>query len=212
MIILMLLATGSLMCTAQPRPDARADTVWLLAPSAANDAVHAFDTEQSLRERYGDSAVTRQRVNLGEGETAPGLVLFANDGGRRLEIAFQDTVALTKPTRVTLRGAATRWFVYPGVTLGTHLDALERLNAGPFVLMGLGWDYAGTVMNWSNGKLATLWPRNARGEQSVVLRLEAGRPAAEAALARKVVGDREFPSSAMRKLNPQVYEMSIRPR
>lgn len=212
MTIWMLLVASGLTWTAPSRHQAPGDTLWLLAPSAANDAVHASDTERSLRVRYGNTAVTRERVQLGEGETAPGLVLFASDPSRRLEIQFDDTVSLTTPARVTVTEPRTRWFLYPGITIGTHLDALERLNAGPFVLLGLGWDYAGTVMNWSNGRLATLWPRTPDGEQSVFLRLDREATGAAAALARDVRGDREFPSRAMRRLNPHVYQMSIRPR
>jgi hypothetical protein len=211
MTIWMLLLASGLTWT-PVRQHARGDTLWLLASSPANDAVHASDTEQSLRMRYGDAAVTRERVQLGEGETAPGLVLFARDPERRLEIQLADTVSLTTPIRATVTARGTRWFVYPGVTIGTRLDALERLNAGLFVLLGLSWDYAGTVMNWSGGKLATLWPRGPRGDQSVVLRLRAGTTPAEVDLARGVGGDREFSSRAMRKLNPHVYEVSIRPR
>jgi hypothetical protein len=211
MTIWMLLIASAITSTAPSRPQASVDTLWLLAPNAANDAIHSTDTEAALRARYGRAAVTRERVQLGEGETAPGLVLFANDPERRLEIQFADTVALTTPTWVTVREPGTRWFLYPGVTIGTHLDRLEQLNEGPFVLAGLGWDYAGTVMNWSNGRLATLWPRDARGDQWVFLRLDGGSTA-DTALTNRVRGDRQFPSAAMRQLNPHVYEMGIRPR
>lgn len=188
------------------------DTLWLLGPEAADDGVHATDSERSLRDRYGDAAVTRERVQLGEGQTAPGVILFADDSTRRLEIQFEDTIGLTQPIRATVKEPASGWTLYPGVTIGTRLDALERFNGGPFVLTGLGWDYAGTVLDWSNGKLATLWPRSPSGAQSVFIRLNRGPTATEADLARGLQGDRELSSTAMRELNPHVYEISVRPR
>jgi hypothetical protein len=208
MNIALLLVAGSLGCKA-PAPQ---DTAWLRAPSPVRDGIHASDTEQSLRARYGESAVTRDRVQLGEGQTAPGLVLYATDPRRRLEIQFIDTVRLTTPIRATVTEPGSLWIVYPGITIGTCLDSLERLNAGPFVLLGFDWDYAGTVMSWSDGRLAAQWPRDREGAQSVLLRLEPGITPAEVALARGLAGDREFRSTAMRKLNPHVYEISVRPR
>src|SRR5688500_10995593 len=62
----------------------RADTLWLLASNPADDAVHASDTEATLRARYGADNVTPDRIDLGEGQTAPGTVLFPNDSSRRL--------------------------------------------------------------------------------------------------------------------------------
>jgi hypothetical protein len=47
----------------------------------------------------------------------------------------EDTIALTSPIWATVSEPGTRWF--PGVTIGTDLVALERLNAGPFEPLGL---------------------------------------------------------------------------
>jgi hypothetical protein len=208
MNIALLLVAGTLACKA-PTPQ---DTVWLRAPSSVDDGIHASDTEPSLRARYGESAVTRDRVQLGEGQTAPGLVLYASDPHRRLEIQFLDTIGLTMPIRATVSEPGSLWVLHPGIVIGTRLDSLERVNAGPFVLLGFDWDYAGTVMNWSHGRLAALWPRDRDDAQSVLLRLEPGITPTEVALARGLEGEREFSSTAMRKLNPRVYEISIRPR
>jgi hypothetical protein len=36
------------------------------------------------------------------------------------------------------------------------LRQLRKLNGKPFVLLGIGWDYSGTVVSWEGGKLKRL--------------------------------------------------------
>jgi hypothetical protein len=43
-------------------------------------------------------------------------------------------------------GGACEWKAAHGITLGTSLVQLERLNRHPFTLAGFGWDYGGRVL------------------------------------------------------------------
>lgn len=106
----------------------RTDTLWLFASDPADDAVHATDTEATLRARYGAENLASERIHLGEGETAPGTVLFPNDSSRRLTVIWEDTVARTRPTRVTVGSRRTRWCVIPGVSMGTSLLGLAFIT------------------------------------------------------------------------------------
>ncbi|MCR4340124.1 MAG: hypothetical protein NUW01_09610, partial [Gemmatimonadaceae bacterium] len=124
------------------------DTLWLFASDPADDAVHASDTEATLRARYGAGNLASERIHLGESQTVPGTVIFPNDSSRRLTVIWEDSVARTRPTRVTIGSRRTRWFVIPGVSIGTSLSELESLNGKPFKLFGFSWDYAGTVSGW----------------------------------------------------------------
>lgn len=193
---------------------AAADTLWLFAADPAGDAVHATDTETTLRARYGTDNVAAERIHLGEGQTAPGTVLFPNDSSRRLTVIWDDTVARVRPARVTVGGRRTRWFVIPGVSLGTSLSELERLNGRPFRLFGFSWDYAGTVNGWQGGRLDSLWRGGPENKVLVWLRLRPDSAGYASAHSRQVAGDRIFPSSlsAMRALNPRVYDLFIEPR
>jgi hypothetical protein len=191
-------------------PAAGRDTLWLLAPEPGRDAVHAADTEATLRARYGARHVARARISLGEGETAPGTVLFGDDPARRLTVRWEDTVRRARPVEARVDGFPTRWAVAPGVSLGTRLSALERLNGRPFRLFGFAWDYGGTVAGWEGGRLDTVWPG-----RRVRLRLEPDpEGGADRALARQVRGDRLFSSAhpAMRALDPRVYDLAVVPR
>lgn len=97
-----------------------ADTAWLLAPNPRGDAVHLSDTQATLRIRYGAAQVRVQRIETGEGETVPGVVLVPNDSARRLEIEWGDTATQNKPSRVTTRATARS-----GASTGSSFPACE---------------------------------------------------------------------------------------
>jgi hypothetical protein len=203
--------------TARPRDSGTSVTTassdWLLAPDSANDAVHASDSEATLRARYGADNVAPARVDIGEGETTPGIAIYPRDPRRRLAVEWGDTIARAHPTRVRIDGDSTTWKVAPGVSIGTRLSELERLNGRPFELFGFQFDYEGTVDNWQGGRLDSLW-RAAPGRRHLVwVRL---RPdsTADSALWSSVMGDRVFSSAhpAMRALDPRVYDLFIEAR
>ena len=214
----ILLLTAAFLVSAcakqeSPRAGAGRDTLWLIARDPANDAVHATDSEASLRRRYGDSNVVAGAVNVGEGETEAGTILFPRDSTRRLTIMWADSLKRTHPTNVEVDGSPTRWVVFPGVSLGTSLADLERLNGRPFRLFGMDFDYSGTVESWEGGRLDSLWTPTGESRRFVGLRLQPNNGGDSAAYAR-VMGERLFSSSdsAMRVLNPKVYDLFVGPR
>jgi hypothetical protein len=123
-----------------------------------------------------------------------------------LDISWSDTVARARPEFIRVSRGST-WRVVPGVGIGTSLEELEELNDGTFETTGFGWDYGGTVIGWSGGRLDSLW------SDRVIVRL-APADDAPAELEAQVLGDRNYPSEhpAMQALNPTVYEILIRPR
>lgn len=195
-----------------PAPVPR-DTLWLLGRSPADDAVHRTDTEADLIQRYGALNVRRDSIALGEGESSPGTLLFPSDSLRRVEILWRDTIDFREPYRVEIRGAASRWFVAPGVSLGTTLAELERLNGRPFLLFGFGWDYSGTINSWDGGRLDSLWRDDAGSGALVGVRV-GPRTGAGTPIANAVAGEKLFKSShpSMAALNPDVYDLWVEPR
>jgi hypothetical protein len=94
--------------------DARAGD-WLIVPGQRVGLIDPAATEQSLIEAYGDEAVEWGRIELGEGETVPGTILFRADSTRRLEIFWQDTVArASRLARRSPRGADAGHSPLPG--------------------------------------------------------------------------------------------------
>jgi hypothetical protein len=168
-----------------------------------------------LRERFGEEHVQTARVPWGgaEGDYNEGTVLFGKDPNTRLEIFWRDTPGKRNPEWVSVRGDRSRWRTPAGVTLGTHLRMLQTLNAGPFRLLGFGTDVSGTVMSWSNGRLAAQDSAECRVRLRLGLARESTRDG-RSPLFRQLIGEREFSSGhpAMQSLNPSVYELFLQYR
>jgi hypothetical protein len=176
---------------------------WQLSPTRSAP-INRETSEAELQRRYGASAVGSIRVELGEGETAPGTVLYASDSLRRLEIIWRDTLTRRQPARLVVRGDRSQWQVGPGVSLGTSLKDLERLNRQPFTLAGFGWDYAGVITDWKGGALDSALI-------GVKLYLDPGPAQRESAAYSQVLGDRDYSSTLppMQQLNPKVAQIFV---
>jgi hypothetical protein len=168
-----------------------------------------------LRERFGEQNVQRAPVPWGgaEGDYNEGTVLFPDDEHGRLQIFWRDGAAQRQPEWVSVRGERSRWRTSSGASLGTHLQALERLNGRPFRLLGFATDVSGTVMSWSGGRLDEQDTERCR----VRLRLQVPWPRTDhgrSSLYRQLIGERDFSSGhpAMQALDPLVYELFLQYR
>jgi hypothetical protein len=144
-------------------------------------------------------------VEIGEGETRPGTVVFPDDPRRRLSIVWRERPSPAGRIWLMIDGES-RWRGYRDIGLGTDLRTLERLNGRPFALAGFAWDYGGTVVDWRGGALASTATERCR----LIVRLEPPS-SARRDLVDQVIGDRDFPSDhpAMRALNPAAYQVIL---
>jgi len=158
-----------------------------------------------LARTFAPSALRDAAVEIGEGETRPGTVVFPGDPRRRLSVVWRDRPSPGGKIWLMVDGES-RWRGYRDVGLGTDLRTLERLNGRPFVLAGFAWDYGGTVVDWRGGALASAATERCR----LIVRLEPPRSAPRD-LVDQVIGDRDFPSDhpAMRALNPAAYQIIL---
>jgi hypothetical protein len=169
-------------------------------------------TAADLRAKFGAENVKTAQVPWGgsEGDYREGTVLFDGDPTARLEVHWRDTANKRDPDWVSVRGKQTRWHSPGGITLGTSLRVIERLNGGPFRLIGFGSDVQGTVMSWSGGKLEAQNANRCR----VRMRLGPDWDNADAkarGLMDQTDGASEFSSGhpAMQGLNPTVNELFL---
>lgn len=185
-------------------PADSAQSEWRIVPAHSAGPLTSETSEADLRQRYGAGSVDSSRIQIGEGETVAGTVLYPGDSLRRAEIVWQDSVARRRPSRLILRGSRSLWQVGPGISLGTSLQELERLNGRPFTLAGFGWDYAGVVTDWKGGALDSALA-------GVKLYLDPGPAQKESAPYSQVLGDRDYSSAlpAMRQLAPRVYQIFV---
>ncbi|HEY5060304.1 MAG TPA: hypothetical protein VII52_02160 [Gemmatimonadaceae bacterium] len=165
-------------------------------------------TAAQLRSRYGASNVSRESIDIGEGEHQSATILFKDDSTRRVQILWRDTVKERSPATVEIHSTNTHWRTPTGLTTGMTLRAIERLNGRPFRLYGFGFDGSGVVRSWASGKLAT--------PESAACRLGGALddPVQQTSLRRwytQATGDKEFSSAhkAMHALNPRLAQMQL---
>jgi hypothetical protein len=107
-----------------------------------------------LVRRFGTANVTNEDLEVNEGDTEPGTVLFARDPAERVEIHWKDKARRRSPWLVAIHGARSRWHTPLGLTVGQSLRAVEALNGRPFRLGGFGYDGEGAVLSWAGGVLS----------------------------------------------------------
>jgi hypothetical protein len=163
-----------------------------------------------LLKTFATADVGRDSVPLGpsEGDMVPATVLFATDPARRIEIVWKDAAAQTRPQFVLIARRPTRWRTPGGVTIGTSLRDLERLNGRPFRLAGFGFDGSGAVTSWNGGRLSKLTHGRCQLRVNADSLTAAGLRSARF---RTVIGEREFSSAApaMQVLNPRVSRLLL---
>jgi hypothetical protein len=175
--------------------------------------IHRLTTKKELILHYGVKNIVDDNIPIGEGDEEPGTVVFPKDPARKLEILWYDPNNQSLPKAIFISGIKSKWHLENGITLGTTLLELEKLNGKPFVLTGFGWDYSGTIIEWKNGNLKKILgdlrpPEN----RKVLLRLgQNNENLVTKKESRSVGSDRPFSSGhpVMQKLNPAVYEIEI---
>jgi len=181
-----------------------------VAPKLRVGPVNAQTTRAELDRLFGKDFVKDGDVGVGEGETEPGTIVNGDDPSRALAILWRKPLSRVPSTvRICyeLRQGPCRWQATSGITYGTTLKELERLNGRPFRLMGFAWDYEGTVMSWQGGLLEA----KLKGCGRLMLRLRPDSQSIERPEWRQVLGAREYSSGhpAMQKMNLLVYDMLL---
>jgi hypothetical protein len=165
----------------------------------------------SLQSAIGSPDVSVDSVPLGatEGDMLPATVFFPTVASRRIEVVWRGGEPERGPLYVRLRGQPTEWRTKDGVSIGTSLRQLERLNGRPFHLVGFGTDAGVNVTSWDGGRLRS----NADAQCHWLVRVDSlpQLTPKQRALYVQVTGDRTFSSAhpAMQALNPRVGELLL---
>ncbi len=123
--------------------------------------------------------------------------------GTKNEVEFiwkDDSLHFNQLLEIKVFKDSTNWKTKDGITIGTDLRTLEKLNKKPFLFYGFEWDYGG-MTSWDNGYLVN---RN----MAVSLALP---ETVDFADYEKLLGDSQFKSSSKiaQKVNPTVSELSL---
>ena len=191
---------------------------WVIVPGERVGPIDAGASEAKLVELFGAANVKRVSFELEPGEAVPATTVFADDSTRRAVVLWRDPQTRVAPETVLIRGERTVWRTDKGITLGTPLATLRRLNGKPLTLTGFGPDLGGTVLDCNGGSLTEFGQDGPRGivGRTLVVRVEPDPALRDTAAYQQAIGERELSSDsdAMRTLNPRAYELmvEIRPR
>jgi len=186
---------------------------WVIVPGERVGPIDAGTSEAKLVELFGAANVTRMSFELEPGETVPATTLFANDSTRRAIVLWRDPETRASPETVLIRGERTLWRTDKGITLGTPLATLRRLNGKPLTLTGFGPNLGGTVLDCNGGSLTEFGQDGPRGivGRMLVVRVEPDPALRDTAAYQQTIGESELSSEsdAMRTLNPRAYDLMV---
>jgi len=143
---------------------------WLIIAGGKKGAINSHTTRKDLVRMYGAANVVDQDMDIGEGETQPGTFLFPKDPQRQVELLWKDPDNKTGPKSAHIWGKKSLWHGVQGITLGTSVSELERLNGRPFrfELIHAGTDMAQEAISWRGGLLE----KEFQGNGHIVLQVE----------------------------------------
>jgi hypothetical protein len=199
-----------LLCPAAAFAQNAAD--WIIVPGKRAGPIDAGASETKLVELFGASNAARDSFEVEPGVAMPATILFASDPTRHAVVLWRDETR-TGAESVLIRGERSVWRTDKGITLGTPLATLRRINGKPLTLIGFGSDVGGTVLDNGGGALRELGTpvKGERSGRTLVLRVEPDPAQRDSPAYQQALGDVELSSEsdAMRALNPRVFSLMV---
>lgn len=154
---------------------------WTCVPGEKVGLISKNFTEADIIKAYGKENVSRQEISMGEGEVATSTVVFPKTDNE-IFISWQ----LDKPFQVIkeilIENENSPWGTSQGVSIGTTLEELVKINGKDFQFAGFEWDYSGYTNDWQDGRIT----------KSLAVFLEPTNPEA---VYPDLLGDELFPSN-----------------
>jgi len=122
-------------------------TDYTIKPGEGIGALLGEMDKNDLIEQLWNDQVKNGDFYIGEGEYAPGLILYP-DTPEEVEVLL-DEDGFVILYRMAKTGS--QWATKEGIKVGSTLQELEAANGKPFKFTGFDWDYGGTVTNWNGG-------------------------------------------------------------
>jgi len=185
---------------------------WTIVPGKRVGPIDAGASEARLVELFGRGNVAKESFEVEPGVAMPATIVFASDPTRRAIVLWRDETR-SGPESVLIRGERSVWKTDKGITLGTPLATLRRINGKPLTLIGFGSDVGGTVLDNDGGALTELGTpvKGERTGRTLVLRVEPDPSQRDSRAYQEAIGDFELSSESqtMRTLNPRVFSLMV---
>lgn len=187
---------------------------WIIVPGKRVGPITCNTSEQDLIRQFGVKNVKQATIVVdNEGGTEPGTILFPEVPSKIAYVRWKNPDERDTPLSVSIINKGTRWKTDKGITIGTSLKRLNRLNQRPFLMAGFGFDGSGCIIHCNGGRLTEMGEKPQEGktreEKVLGLSLEPDEKMLSTPEYERVIGDKTFSSDnpAMIKLNPRVYQM-----
>lgn len=167
----------------------------------------ATTSEKALNANFGAKNIKQEKITLAEGEERPGTVIYPDKPKWRASVVWKNAKKRDSAELIIVSDKPSSWRVSNGITTGTTLLELEKMNGKPFKFSGFDWDMGGNVVSWNGGKLEKEL-KSKSGKVSIGVQLA---PPAGKTTPNGLSGDQDILSSdpRARKLNPVVDSLSI---
>lgn len=115
--------------------------------------INASDSEDDLRQKFGDDAVKNAAIDIGNGERVGGTLLFP-DTEKELKIFWEDEER-TNIFEIRIDHPSSPWITENKIKIGTKLAQVHKLNKDHFLFAGFDeTGEGGLVYNWQDGDLS----------------------------------------------------------
>jgi hypothetical protein len=126
------------------------DSNWVIAPGLNVGPITGRTSEKELSKIFGKENVTPTTIQSVEYSYLGTSVYKGTEN--ELQIIWK-TQKRESPSEIIVDSKNTKWHTVSGITIGTTLDELIKLNGRDFEIHGFGWDYGGYIKSWEGGKL-----------------------------------------------------------
>lgn len=132
----------------------KTDNEWLCVPGEKIGQITNKTTEEDLKRIYGNQNVISAKELIEEGTKEVTITYIYKGTDDEIKVLWEEGQTLKKPSWVWIRNNGSKWATPEGITIGTSLEDLQKINDDIFVFNGFRWDYGGLVTSLSQGKLS----------------------------------------------------------
>jgi hypothetical protein len=145
-----LLSLATCSATSEPAND------WLIVPGVRIGPISAKSTRANLVQMFGTNNVEDGNPEMDDDPTESRTFVSFPQPNQTVDIVWAAGMKGTRIQTILLSQNPpfdSKWHTVDGITLGTTLQQLEKLNKRPFALAGFDWDESGVVTSWRGGAL-----------------------------------------------------------
>ena len=134
---------------------------WLIVAGKRVGPITPSTTRADLVRLFGDKNVRDEEILATDGNEEPATKVFGDQPNSTLAILWEDENFGGRIRTILFCHAmdplsTCRWHTPEGITFGSSLKTLEKINQRKFKLNGFDWGYGGLITSWEGGSLEKL--------------------------------------------------------